>query len=101
PRAPPGVLELHAEVADVAIDQVALRDVISPPQRVDDHLAIERLSGVRRQQVEQRLFYCLQVKDGRAGLAVLIEQVKLEPPDLDDEHERHGAAVGASQGVKR
>src|SRR5438093_10447405 len=49
PRAPPVVLELHAEVADVAIDQVALRDVISPPERVEDHLAIERLSGVRRQ----------------------------------------------------
>src|SRR5881397_2807344 len=101
PRAPPVVLQLYAEVADVAIDQVALRDVVGPPERVEDHLAIERLSGVRRQQVEQRLFDRRQVKDGRAGLGVLIEQVELEPPDVYDRHERHGAAVGASHERKR
>src|SRR5207237_6715506 len=51
----PVVLELHSQVSDVTIHQVALRDVVRAPERVEDRLTAKRLPGIRCQQVQQRL----------------------------------------------
>src|SRR5207248_8569057 len=53
----PVVLELHSQVSDVTIHQVALRHVVRAPERVEDRLAAKRLPGVRCEQVQQGLLY--------------------------------------------
>src|SRR5438874_7843640 len=73
----PVVLELHSQVADVTIHQVALRDVVRAPERVEDRLTAERLPGVRREQVQQRLFYRGEMQDRRSRLHTLVEQIEL------------------------
>src|SRR5438105_1728666 len=92
---PPVVLELHSEVSDVTIDEVALRDVVRAPERVEDRLAAERPPGIRREQVEQCLLYRGEVQDRRSRLHALVEQIELETTHLDDRYERHGHAVRA------
>src|SRR5256885_7442818 len=94
-RPAPVVLELHPQVADVTVDQVALRDVVRAPERVEDRLPGERLPGVRREQVQQRLFYRGEMQDRRPRLHTLVKEIELEAADLDDGDEGHGHAVRA------
>jgi hypothetical protein len=62
PGLAPIVLELRPEVADVAIDDVALGHVVDAPERVQDLVARHHLVRSRRQKIEQALFEAGQVQ---------------------------------------
>src|SRR6266849_4995329 len=46
-RSPPAVLELDAKISDVAVDEVAPREVIRSPEPVEDLIARERDLRIR------------------------------------------------------
>src|SRR2546428_2393483 len=99
--AAPIVLELHAKVAHVAIDEVALGDVVGPPERIEDRLAVDGLAGIRRQEIQERLLDRGELQHRRPRADLAIEQVDLEPADLDDRDERDRLAVRAAHQRER
>jgi hypothetical protein len=80
----PVVVQSRAQVADLTVDDVALRDVIRAPQRVEDLLAGDHAPSVGRQQVEQALLQARQVQLRGSGVNAAFEDVDLELTDLDD-----------------
>ena len=82
-RPPPVVLESRAQVADLAIDHVALGHVVCPPQRVEDLLAGDHAPGVGCQQIEQALLQAGQVQLRGVHSYSSLEDVYLELADLD------------------
>src|SRR3989442_13030559 len=66
-RSPPAVLELDAKISDVAVDEVASREVIRSPQPVEDLLARERDPRIRRQEIQQGPLDRRQTERDRTG----------------------------------
>jgi len=80
----------------MAIDHIASRDVVGTPECAEDLLAAERLAGIGREQIEQCLFHRRQYRPTLSDLDLLIQQVDLQPADLDDGNERHVIPVAPS-----
>src|ERR1051325_7470444 len=83
PRGTPIVLELHAQVPDMPVDEIALRGVVRAPERIEDRPALERRSGVRREEIQQRLLGLGEVHPFAVRPNGPLEEVDVEAGDLD------------------
>src|SRR5439155_9141144 len=92
-RRAPLIVELHAELADVPIDDIALDLELTTPNRGKKIFPAERLSGVRRQKVEERLLDRREVQDAAADADALFDKVDLKTVQLDLGDDRDGDAV--------
>src|SRR6266571_6570335 len=88
PRRAPLVVELHAQLADVTVDDVALDLELAAPDRCEQVLATQRLSGVRGQEIEERLLDRREVKVATAHGHALLDQVHFEAVEPDRWHDR-------------
>src|ERR1700730_1599649 len=94
---PPVVVESRPQVTDLTIDHVALSDVVSPPQRVNDFLTCDDAASVGRKQVQQALLQGAQVQFRAPGANSSFQDVYLEFADVDGGREGHPVAVRAPQ----
>src|SRR4029079_15795378 len=81
------VLELDAQAADMAVDDVALRDEVGPPDRVEDLIPREDAAAAAGEQIQKALFDPAQVDDGRCGPDLAVNDIDLhlaEPDGRDD-----------------
>src|SRR6202142_1395795 len=85
------VLELDAQAADVAVDDVALGHEVGAPDRVEDLLPRHDLPAPAREQVEQALLDAREVDDRVPRGALPVEDVDLDLAEPDHGDER---AVG-------
>src|SRR5213593_4003252 len=92
-RRAPLVVELHAQLADVTIDDIALDLELAAPDRREQVLAAQGLAGVGRQEIEERLLDGREVKGAAAHAHALLDQVDLETVELDPRHDRDGHTV--------
>src|SRR5215213_6020364 len=95
-RRPPVVLELCAQVADMAVNNVATGGMVGAPKRIQDLVARHYLTSMCRQQVEQALLEAREMKLRGPGSDLTLHDVDLDLAELQDRVERDRCAVAAT-----
>src|SRR6185436_1331865 len=89
-------LQLDPQVADVAVDDVALRDVVGTPQAVQDFIARQQASRIGGEQIEQVLLERGEMQLRLAEPDAMMHDVDLELAQPKDRSEHGGFAIRAS-----
>src|ERR671936_2562412 len=85
----PVVAELHAKLADVPVDDVALDLEFASPDARDEVLSAEHLARVRGEEVEECLLNGREREIVAGHPHALFHEVHLERVQLDLRYERH------------
>src|ERR1700693_3551187 len=85
------VLQLDAQAAHVTIDDVALRDEIGAPGRVEDLLPRDDAPATAGQQVQEALFERAQRDDRLPGPHLAVDDIEF---DLAEPYDRHEGQLG-------
>src|SRR4051812_2700755 len=88
-------LQLHAEVPDMPVDDVALRHVIGAPEIVQDLVTGQQPAGVGCQKVEQTLLDGGEVKLRVAGTYATVQDVDFQVAHPKQWSKYGGIAIGA------
>src|SRR5438093_1010171 len=98
---PPIVVELHTQLADVTIDNVALDLEFAAPDAGEKVFPAQRSSGVGGKEIEQSLLDRRELKVATADADALFDQVDLESIEPDLWHDGDGYPVGSPQERER
>lgn len=82
------VLELDAEVPNVAIDDVALGDEVRAPDGVEDLLSRHQPPAPAGEEVQEGLLDAAEVHHGIAGPDLAVDDVDLDLAELDRGNDR-------------
>src|SRR3989454_805804 len=96
-RRAPLVPELHPQLADVTIDDVALDLEFAPPDAGKEVFPAQCPSGVGGEEIEKSLLDRSELKVAAADGDALFDQVDLESIESDLWHDRDGEPMGSSQ----
>src|SRR5437667_1901010 len=97
----PLVSELHPQLADVAIDDIALDFELTAPDGREKVLTGQRFSGVGGKEIQEGLLDWGEVEHATADADALFDEVDLEAIEVDLGHDRDGDPVGSSHEGER
>src|SRR5438552_2613956 len=97
----PLVPELHPQLADVAIDDIAFDFELTAPDGREKVLTGQRFPGVGGKEVKEGLLDRGEVEHATADAHALFDEVHLESVEVDLGHDRDGDSVGSSHEGER